>query len=73
MDDSELRKYRLNSTEEPTDEQLEALMEKVAEAARESTRRYQAEMDRRMRQLHETIRGDRTAREKTQHEGHEQQ
>lgn len=73
MDDSELRKYRLNSTEEPTDEQLEALMEKVAEAARESTRRYQAEMDRRMRQLHETIRADRTAREKTQHEGHEQQ
>ena len=39
MDDKTLRSYRLNSMEEPTDEMLLAIMEKVADAARESTRK----------------------------------
>lgn len=39
MTEQELRSYRLNSMEEPTDEMLEAIMEKVAEAARESSRK----------------------------------
>ena len=33
------KKYRLTSTEEPTDEMLQALMEDVAAAARESSAR----------------------------------
>lgn len=39
MSENQLRSYRLSSLEEPTDEMLHAIMEKVAEAARESTRR----------------------------------
>lgn len=39
MDDKTLRSYRLNSMEEPTDEMLLAIMEKVADAARETTRK----------------------------------
>lgn len=39
MDDKTLRAYRLNSMEEPTDEMLLAIMEKVADVARESTRK----------------------------------
>ena len=39
MDDKTLRSYRVNSMEEPTDEMLLAIMEKVADAARESTRK----------------------------------
>lgn len=39
MDDKTLRSYRLNSMEEPTDEMLLAIMEKVADVARESTRK----------------------------------
>ena len=35
------KKYRLTSMEEPTDEMLQALMEDVAMAARESTARGQ--------------------------------
>jgi len=31
------KRYRLTSTEEPTDEMLQALMEDVAQAARESS------------------------------------
>ncbi|SHH53887.1 hypothetical protein SAMN05720766_11466, partial [Fibrobacter sp. UWH9] len=37
MADEELKKYRLSSMEEPSDEMLEALMEKVGAAARESS------------------------------------
>ena len=33
----EFKKYRLTSTEEPTDEMLQELMEDVARAARESS------------------------------------
>lgn len=37
MSDKLLRAYRLSSMEEPTDEMLVAIMEKVVETAREST------------------------------------
>ena len=39
-----LNTYRLTSLEEPTEEQLHALMEQVAIAARESSRRAKIEM-----------------------------
>ena len=39
MSDKLLRSYRLTSMEEPTDEMLHAIMEKVAIAARESSAR----------------------------------
>ena len=42
------KKYRLTSTEEPTDEMLQALMEDVAAAARESSARAEAEKKRRL-------------------------
>ena len=41
------KKYRLTSMEEPTDEMLQALMEDVAKAARESSARAEAEKQRR--------------------------
>lgn len=37
MSETQLRSYRLTSMEEPTDEMLHAIMEKVAESARRST------------------------------------
>ena len=42
------KKYRLNSTEEPTDEMLQALMEDVAQAARESSAKAEAEKKKRL-------------------------
>ena len=39
MSEKELHSYRLSSLEEPTDEQLFALMEKVGETIQESTKR----------------------------------
>lgn len=42
MSEEVLRSYRLTSMEEPTDEMLYAIMEKVAESARDSTRRAEA-------------------------------
>lgn len=39
MTEQQLRSYRLTSMEEPTDEMLHALMEKAADAARESSMR----------------------------------
>lgn len=47
MSEKQLRSYRLTSLEEPTDEMLHAIMEKVAAAARQSTRRAE-EAKRRM-------------------------
>ena len=47
----ELNTYRLNSMEEPTDEQLHALMEQVAISARESSRNAQLELKRRMQEV----------------------
>ena len=42
------KKYRLTSTEEPTDEMLQELMEDVARAARESSAKAEAEKQRRL-------------------------
>ena len=39
MSEQQLRSYRLTSLEEPTDEMLQAIMEKVAESARQSSAR----------------------------------
>lgn len=47
MSKEELRSYRLNSTEEPTDEMLEAIMLGVQEHARQSTIKAKAELNRR--------------------------
>ena len=41
------KRYRLTSTEEPTDEMLQAIMEQVAESAKRSTAKFQAELHRR--------------------------
>ena len=43
-----LKRYRLTSNEEPTDEMLQALMEDVARAARESSAKAEAEKQRRL-------------------------
>ena len=47
--------YKLTSTEEPTDEVLQALMEKVAQAARESNARAEAEKRRRLQSVADEI------------------
>lgn len=43
-----LKQYRLTSNEEPTDEMLQALMEEVSLAARESSAKAEAEKQRRL-------------------------
>ncbi|MBR3590982.1 MAG: hypothetical protein IKJ20_01165 [Alistipes sp.] len=49
MSEQELKKYRLTSVEEPTDEQLEALMHAAGEEARrrgaEAEAKYRAELE----------------------------
>ena len=52
MSETQLKSYRLTSMEEPTDEMLHAIMEKVAEAARKSTARAE---DAKRRMLAETF------------------
>ena len=47
MSQQELTSYRLSSLQEPSDEMLHALMEQVAERARQSTAKLRAEMHRR--------------------------
>jgi len=42
------KKYRLTSTEEPTDEMLQELMEDVLKAARDSSAKAEAEKQRRL-------------------------
>lgn len=42
MTEKELRSYRLTSDQEPTDEMLQAIMDKVAEEARKSTAQAEA-------------------------------
>lgn len=51
----ELNTYRLNSLEEPTDDQLHALMERVATVARESSRHAELELKRRMQAVKELL------------------
>ena len=49
MSEQELKKYRLTSVEEPTDEQLEALMHAAGEEARrrgaEAEAKFQSELE----------------------------
>ena len=47
MTQKELRSYRLNSSEEPTDEVLHAIMLGVQETARQSTIKAEQELNRR--------------------------
>lgn len=47
MSKQELQSYRLSSLEEPTDEMLQAIMEQVAESARQSSAHAKAEIRRR--------------------------
>lgn len=47
--------YKLSSLEDPTDEQLYALMEQVAIAARESSLRAEMELKRRMQEVREKL------------------
>lgn len=47
MSQQELTSYRLSSLQDPTDDMLYAIMEQVAQAARRSTERFQAELHRR--------------------------
>lgn len=47
MSQQELKSYRLSSLQDPTDEMLQAIMEQVAESARRSTAKFQAELHRR--------------------------
>ena len=56
------KKYRLTSMEEPTDEMLQALMEDVAMAARESTARAKAEKQRRFSEVVRIIKARRSLR-----------
>ncbi|MBR2153082.1 MAG: hypothetical protein IJ901_00475 [Bacteroidaceae bacterium] len=47
--------YKLTSFEDPTDEVLQALMEKVAQAARESKAKAEAEKRRRLQAVADEI------------------
>ena len=49
------KQYRLTSTEEPTDEMLQALMEDVAAEARKSMARAEAEKKRRLQAVADEI------------------
>lgn len=61
MSEQQLRSYRLTSMEEPTDEMLHAIMEKVAEAARKSTERAEEAKHRMLAETAERIRQIRAA------------
>lgn len=50
-----LKRYRLTSNEEPTDEMLQALMEDLAQAARESSAKAEAEKKRRLQAVAKEI------------------
>ena len=56
--------YRLNSLEEPTDEQLHALREQVAIAARESSHKAEMELKRRMQEVKEKLKAYRAKESK---------
>ena len=57
------KKYRFTSTEEPTDEMLQALMEDVAAAARESSAKAEAEKKRMLSEAAHVISIKRAQRE----------
>lgn len=62
------KKYRLTSTEEPTDEMLQALMEDVAVAARESSAKAEAEKRRMLSEAARVISLKRAQRKQTIHD-----
>lgn len=62
MSQKDLRSYRLNSMEEPTDEMLEAIMLGVQESARISTLKAKAELARRFEEAKAEIARRRAAR-----------
>lgn len=51
--------FRLYSLEDPTDEQLQAVMEQVAIAARESTYRAKQEIERRFQEIRNQLQASR--------------
>ena len=55
MTQKELRSYRLNSSEEPTDEMLHAIMLGVQETARRSTIKADNEIKRRFREMENNV------------------
>ena len=55
MTQKELRSYRLNSSEEPTDEMLHAIMLGVQETARQSTIKTDNEIKRRFREMENNV------------------
>ncbi len=61
------RKYRLTSMEEPTDEMLQALMEDVAKAARESSAKAKAEKQKRFSEVVSAINRRRSQRKQVIH------
>ncbi len=63
MSIEELKSYRLNSMEEPTDEMLEAIMLGVQEEARQTTIKAQQELDRRFNEMKAEIERRRAERQ----------
>ena len=65
MTQKELRSYRLNSSEEPTDEMLHAIMLGVQETARKSTIKAENEIKRRFREMENNVARRRQKQQKT--------
>ena len=65
MTQKELRSYRLNSSEEPTDEMLHAIMLGVQETARQSTIKADNEIKRRFREMENNVARRRQKQQKT--------
>ena len=65
MTQKELRSYRLNSSEEPTDEMLHAIMLGVQETARQSTIKAENEIKRRFREMENNVARRRQKKKKT--------
>lgn len=64
MTEKELKSYRLNSMEEPTDEMLEAIMLGVQKQARQTTIRAKLELERRFNEMKAEIERRRAERER---------
>lgn len=60
MTQSDLNSYRLSSLEEPTDEQLQAIMDEVGAEARKSSLRAKRELKRRMQELSDQLKAEET-------------
>lgn len=50
-----MKSFRLSSLDDPTDEQLQAIMEQVAEEARENSLRVAEEQKRRLQKLADEV------------------